>query len=172
MARLQMTIDSLRVHPENFEKIVVLKVEGEEELYLPFAIGQAEFDALTIKMQGGTSLNPLTHDLFVSVINGLGANVNSMTLSDFQDGSFYAKLLLDVDRIQVELDCRPSDAMNIALSAEAPMFVEDEVLNKAGFRIKDGKPVPRITDKTKDDIWYLVTTSIEDYSARYNLRLS
>lgn len=172
MARYQMAIDSLTVHPENFEKIVILKVEGDEDLCLPFAIGQAEFDALTIKMQNGLSLNPLTHDLFVSVVHGLGASVNSMTLSDFQDGTFYAKLLLDVGRVQVELDCRPSDAMNIALSANAPMFVDELVLDKAGFRTINGQTTPKVTDKTKDDISYLVTGTVEDYSARYNLRLS
>ncbi len=173
MARIPMTIDSLRVHPENFEKIVILKIEHKgADLYLPFAIGQAEFDALTIRMQSGTSLTPLTHDLFVSVTRRLGASVNSIILSDFRKGTFYARLLLDVDRVHVELDCRPSDALNIALSSEAPMFIEEEVLHKVGFRPENGEPLPDTALKIRNDLWHLATTTVEDSSSLYNLRLS
>ena len=173
MARIPMTIDSLRVHPENFEKIVILKIGNEgEDLYLPFAIGQAEFDALTIRMQGGTSLTPLTHDLFVSVTGQLGALVNSVTLNDFRKGTFYAQLVLNVNRVHVELDCRPSDALNIALSAGAPMFIEEEVLQKVDWRIRADKSGADTTKRNRNDLWYLATTTVEDNSGLYNLRLS
>ena len=169
MALIPMMIDGLRVHPENFEKIVILRIGSEgEDLYLPFAIGQAEFDALTVRIKGEGSLIHLSHDLFVSVTSQLGASVNSVILSDFKQGTFYARLLLDADRVHMELDCRPSDALNIALSANAPMFIEEEVLQKVGF----AESVPYTAKKAKDDLWHLATTTVEDNSSLYNLRLS
>ncbi len=167
MANIPMTIDGLGVHPDNFEKIVILRIEdGEETTCLPFVIGQAEFDALTVKTQGGVSLTPLTHDLFVSIIAQLGGKIDYIIINDFKDGIFYARLILDVKGIKVELDCRPSDALNIASSAKASMYISNELMPRLISNSMSS------TWRQKDDFKYLAATTVEDSGTFSTIRFS
>ena len=86
---------------------------------------------------------PLTHDLLCSVIEALGATINSIVVSDLKNDTFYAKILLSVDGEQMEVDSRPSDALALAVRAEVPIFAEETVLDKAGILLdrETGKPV-------------------------------
>ncbi len=86
---------------------------------------------------------PLSHDLLYSIINALGATINFIVLSDLNRDTFYTKIILNVDGGQVEVDSRPSDALALALRAEAPMYVEEAVLDKAGILLdkETGKPI-------------------------------
>ena len=139
---IEMTIDSIRVSMMNYQRVVILK-EKIDERYLPIWIGPAEADAIAVKLQGVTIPRPLTHDLLCSVINDLGATINSIIVSDLKNDTFYAKIILNVDGGQVEIDSRPSDALALAVRAEAPIFAEDIVLDKAGIFLdkETGKPV-------------------------------
>ena len=76
---------------------------------------------------------PLTHDLLISIIDALGATINSIVVSDLKNDTFYAKVILSVDGEQMEVDSRPSDALALAVRAEVPIFAEDSVLDKAGI---------------------------------------
>lgn len=144
---IEMRIDSIRVSMMNYQRVVILK-ESDSDRYLPIWIGPAEADAIAIKLQGVTPPRPLTHDLLESIINKLGASVNCIIVNDLQNDTFYAKLILDVSGEQMELDSRPSDAMAIAIRAEAPIYAEEAVLDRAGILVdsETGKPIP----KTKD----------------------
>jgi bifunctional DNase/RNase len=139
---IEMTIDSIRVSLMNYQRVVILK-EKAAERYLPIWIGPAEADAIAIKLQGVTVPRPLTHDLLHSVIGTLGATVNSIIISDLKSDTFYAKILLAEDGGQTEIDCRPSDAMALAVRAEVPIFADEAVLDKAGILLdkETGKPV-------------------------------
>ncbi len=77
---------------------------------------------------------PLTPDLLSSVIDTLGASVDSIVINDLRDNTFYASLILNVDWMQVEVDSRPSDAIAIAVRVRAPIYVEEAVLDKAGIQ--------------------------------------
>lgn len=87
---------------------------------------------------------PLTHDLLGNVIGALGATVNSIIVSDLQNDTFFAKIILAVDGKQVEIDSRPSDAIALAVRVKVPIFAEEAVLEKAGIIIdpETGKPTP------------------------------
>ncbi|MBT9144008.1 MAG: hypothetical protein DDT32_01241 [Syntrophomonadaceae bacterium] len=141
---IEMSIDSIRVNMMNYQRVVILREKGTER-YLPIWIGPAEADAIAIKLQGVIPPRPLTHDLLESVINKLGASVNSVIVSDLQNDTFYAELILDVKGEQLELDSRPSDAMAIAIRANAPIYVEEVVLDRVGILIdhETGKPIPQ-----------------------------
>ena len=86
---------------------------------------------------------PLTHDLLHSVIDALGATINSIIVSDLRSDTFYAKIILNVDGGQIEVDSRPSDALALAVRAEAPIYAEEIVLDKAGILLdkESGKPI-------------------------------
>jgi len=139
---VEMTIDSIRVSLMNYQRVVILK-EKETERYLPIWIGPAEADAIAVKLQGVTVPRPLTHDLLQSVIDGLGATVNSIIVSDLKNDTFYAKIVLNVDGGQMEVDSRPSDALALAVRTEVPIYAEEAVLDKAGILLdkETGKPV-------------------------------
>ena len=143
MAMIEMTIDSIRVSLMNYQRVVILK-EKMAERYLPIWIGPAEADAIAVKLQGVTVPRPLTHDLLHMVIDNLGATINSIIVSDLKNDTFYAKIILNVDGGQMEVDSRPSDALALAVRAEAPIYAEETVLDKAGIILdkETGKPIP------------------------------
>ncbi len=92
---------------------------------------------------------PLTHDLLRSVIDALGASVHSIVVSELKSDTFYAKIVLDVNGGQMEIDSRPSDALALAVRTETPIYVEEEVLDKAGIMLdhETGKPTGLTEDK-------------------------
>ena len=106
---IEMTIDSIRVSLMNYQRVVILK-EKSSDRYLPIWIGPAEADAIAVKLQGVSVPRPLTHDLLNSVIDTLGAAINSIIVNDLKNDTFYAKVILDADGKQIEVDSRPSDA--------------------------------------------------------------
>jgi len=145
---IEMTIDSIRVSLMNYQRVVILK-EKTAKRYLPIWIGPAEADAIAVKLQGVTVPRPLTHDLLSSVIDSLGATIDSIVVSDLKSDTFYAKILLNVDGEQVEIDSRPSDALALAVRVEVPIYAEEAVLDKAGILLDEetGKPVLEETEE-------------------------
>jgi len=97
---IEMTIDSIRVSLMNYQRVVILEEKGTEEAvkrYLPIWIGPAEADAIAVKLQNVNVPRPLTHDLLRSVIDALGATINSIIISDLKNDTFYAKINLALD---------------------------------------------------------------------------
>jgi hypothetical protein len=111
--------------------VVVLK-EEDVERYLAIWIGPYEADAITIRLQGVEVARPLTHDLLRQSIQKLGANVSHILVNDLQDDTFYARVIMDRDGERIELDSRPSDAIALAVRVQAPIFVSEEVMERAG----------------------------------------
>ena len=124
---VEMTIDSIRVSLMNYQRVVILK-EKAAERYLPIWIGAAEADAIAVKLQGVTVPRPLTHDLLRLVIDTLGASIDSIIVSDLKNDTFYAKIILNVDGGQLEVDSRPSDALALAVRTDVPIYAEEAVL--------------------------------------------
>jgi hypothetical protein len=141
---IEMVIDSIRVSLMNYQRVVILK-EKMAERYLPIWIGPAEADAIAVKLQDVTVPRPLTHDLLRSVIDVLGATINSIIVSELKNDTFYAKIILNVDGGQMEVDSRPSDALALAVRAEVPIYAEEVVLDKAGILLdkETGKLIPQ-----------------------------
>ncbi|MFC2047978.1 bifunctional nuclease family protein [Chloroflexota bacterium] len=139
---IEMTIESIRVSLMNYQRVVILK-EKIADRYLPIWIGPAEADAIAAKLQGVTVPRPLTHDLLRSVIEALGASVHSVIVNDLRNDTFYAKITLDVNGGQMEVDSRPSDALALAVRVDVPVYVEESVLDKAGILLdkETGKPI-------------------------------
>lgn len=150
---IEMNIDSIRVSLMNYQRVVILK-EKDARRYLPIWIGPAEADAIAVKLQGVNVPRPLTHDLLSSVIDSLGASIDSIIVNDLKSDTFYAKIVLNVDGGQVEIDSRPSDALALAVRAEVTIYADEAVLDKAGILLDEetGKPLMDGVDEadTKD----------------------
>lgn len=150
---IEMSIDSIRVSLMNYQRVVILKEKVPEAVeiksdirYLPIWIGPAEADAIAVKLQNVPLARPLTHDLLHSVIITLGASVSFIIVNELREDTFYAKIILNVNGGQIEIDSRPSDALALAVRVKpsVPIFVEESVLDKAGIILdqETGKPVP------------------------------
>ena len=138
---IEMTIDSIRVSLMNYQRVVILK-EKNTERYLPIWIGPAEADAIAVILQDVKLPRPLTHDLLQSVINTLGATVESIVVNDLKNDTFFARINLKVDGNATEVDSRPSDALALAVRTQVPIFVDESVMDKAGILLdkETGKP--------------------------------
>lgn len=145
---VEMVIDSIRVSLMNYQRVVILK-EKASDRYLPIWIGPSEADAITTKLQGASAPRPMTHDLLTSVIGVLGGNVEYIVVTDLKNDTFYATIYLNVKGAQLEVDSRPSDAFALAVRVEAPIYVDDSVLDKAGILLdkETGKPIFEDMDK-------------------------
>lgn len=141
-AMREMIIDSIRVSIVNYQQRVVILRVKESNRYLPIWIGPTEADAIAFKLQDVAAPRPLTHDLLKTVITTLGAEVKRILVSDLNNDTFYAKIILEVNGTDVEVDSRPSDAIALAVRTDAPIFAHDDVIEKAGVEMdEEGRPV-------------------------------
>ena len=148
---IEMVIDSIRVSLMNYQRVVILR-EKAAERYLTIWIGPAEADAIAVKLQGATVPRPLSHDLLHSIIGALGAILNCIVINDLRSDTFYAKIILNVDGGQIEIDSRPSDALALAVRTDSLIYVEESVLDRAGILLdkETGKPISEEERKGAD----------------------
>lgn len=125
----------------NMGFVVFLKTE-QGPLTLPIFIGAAEAQAIAFVLEKVKPPRPLTHDLLKSLMDNLECRIKRIEICDLQENTFYAKLLIEWNGVETELDSRPSDAIALALRFAAPIFVADEVMESAGVVVKDEGPVP------------------------------
>lgn len=140
---VEMVVDSIRVSLMNYQRVVILK-EKDTNRYLPIWIGASEADAIAVKLQGVSTPRPLTHDLLQSVVDALGARVQSVVVNDLKNDTFFAKITLAVDGSQMEIDSRPSDAIALAVRVQVPIYADESVLDRAGIWLdkESGKLIP------------------------------
>lgn len=135
MALVRMDIQTLAVGAGPVPSLVVLKThceDGEEPIQLPIRIGGIEATCITMGLDGEVRTRPLTHDLLRSVIESLGATLTSVAIVDVHDTTFFAQLRM-VDQLGREtvVDCRPSDAIALAVRMDVPILADESVLNAA-----------------------------------------
>ena len=116
--------------PSSNLPIVILHDEKDDR-YLPIWIGLFEAQAIAMSMEGIEAPRPMTHDLFHNSLTELGARVVRVVISDLQDSTFFAQIVVETGSREQILDARPSDAIALALRAEAAVLVSAEVLEKA-----------------------------------------
>ena len=129
---VEMVIESVRVHMLSNRHVVILK-DTEGDRYLPIWIGAWEASAIAMRLQGLAAERPLTHDLFAAALDRLGVRVERVVISELTDETYHARIHLERDGVQVEVDARPSDALALAVRAEVPIFAADEVLAQAAL---------------------------------------
>ena len=133
MTRLvEMQIESVRVHMLSNRHVVILK-DNEGDRYLPIWIGAWEASAIAMRLQGLAAERPLTHDLFAAALDRLGVRVERVVISELTDETYHARIHLERDGVQVEVDARPSDALALAVRAEVQIFAADDVLAQAAL---------------------------------------
>lgn len=142
---IEVVIDSIRISLISQHRIVMLRdVDGERQL--PIWIGPCEAEAITIELQDVEIARPVTHDLLKNTITEMGGTVSHILINELRDQVFYARLFVDVSGDMLEIDCRPSDAIAVAVRAKVPVFVDEAVMEEAGI-----VPEPDIEDEVGGD---------------------
>lgn len=130
---IEVVIDSIRISLVSQHRIVLLR-EVDSERQLPIWIGPCEADAITIELQDVRVARPLTQDLLKNVISELGGAVSHVLIKELNESVFHARLFINVEGEQDprEVDCRPSDAIALAVRAKVPIFITEDVMDVAG----------------------------------------
>ena len=111
-------------------QVMYLKeTEGDREF--PIVIGLYEAMQINRRIQGKTTPRPLTHDLVINVIRELGGQLEYIYIHDLREHTYYAKLVVRCNGETVEIDSRPSDAIAVAVTLGAPIYVDESVLERA-----------------------------------------
>jgi bifunctional DNase/RNase len=127
---IEMKVENRVLDPKSNMPIVVLKNRTSGKS-LPIGIGIFEASAIALELDGVNSPRPLTHDLLKSIIEKLNAKVSKVYINGLKDNTFYAKILLEVAQRKLNIDCRPSDAIALALRTNSPIFVEEKIIADA-----------------------------------------
>lgn len=110
---------------------VVLLMDLANKTGLPIWIGPFEANAIAMKLKKIDSHRPMTHDLIHRVLNTLDSHVMKIVVNDLKESTYYALIHLNRRGEEIVIDSRPSDAIAIALAADAPIFVSEDVIEKA-----------------------------------------
>lgn len=153
----RLDIVGVRVELPSKQPIVLLKEVGGER-YLPIWIGAVEATAIAFAQEGITTARPMTHDLMRDVLRALRTELTRVTITDLQDGVFFATLVFANG---VEVSARPSDAIALAMRMGAPVYGEESVLAEAGITVPEEQEQENELEKFRE---FLDTISPEDFN--------
>lgn len=142
---IEVKVDSIRASLMSEHRVVVLK-DINAERYLPIWIGPYEAEAIAIRLRDIEVARPLTHDLLHNVITEMGGEISHIAVSDLRNDTFYGRIVVNLNGQQVEIDSRPSDAIALAVRANVPIFVAENVMAQAGII-----PETDVTEEMDDD---------------------
>ena len=117
------------------QPIVLLKT-AEGNKFLPIWIGHPEAAAILMKLQSATTPRPMTHDLVTDMLEQLGAQVVRITVTELRENTFFAQITVQQDGSEVDIDSRPSDAIALAIRADAPIYAADEVIEESAIEFE------------------------------------
>jgi len=133
LEKIQCEILGLSSSPSTGGAYAILLKEYEGNRRLPIIIGAFEAQAIALEIEGIKPPRPLTHDLIKQLTDNLGATVIEIVVDELRENTFYAKVILEASGMVQEIDARPSDAIALAVRADAPIYVANSVMEAAAF---------------------------------------
>ncbi len=128
---IEVKVETIRVRLTGRERVILLKeLDGERQL--PIYIGISEADAISIALKGVKHSRPLTHDLLTEVIATLGGKLQYVLISELKKDIFFAVLHIDQNGREIDIDARSSDSIAVAVRTKVPIYVSEEIMEKAG----------------------------------------
>jgi hypothetical protein len=131
---IEMKVDGIAVDAANRSPIILLR-DSSDRRALPIYIGQDQARAIISVLKNETPPRPLTHDLFVDLLEEWNMTLERVVIHSLQDNTFYASLTIVQGEIKKELDARPSDAIALALRTNSPIWVLEEVVADASIPV-------------------------------------
>jgi len=127
---VKMELKRIIINEVHDQQVVMLReVDGDRSF--PIVIGIFEATSIDRRVKNLPSPRPLTHDLIATVINSLGGDLEDIFINELLEHTYFAKLRIRKDGELIEIDCRPSDAIALAVTAKVPIFVAEDVLGAA-----------------------------------------
>jgi uncharacterized protein len=126
---IRMTIAHLGLDRSTQSPVVVLREDGGERT-LPIWIGAPEANAIAMELKGEKPARPMTHDLLKQLLLGLGGQLQRVTITQLRENTYLAELLVHRGDQLFEIDARPSDSIALALRTQAPIFANEELLDR------------------------------------------
>ncbi len=134
---IQVELSKIIIDEKRQDQVIVLK-EKKGDRQFPIVIGVLEASSIKMKISNIKVPRPMTHDLLVDTVRQLGAKLEKLIIDKLVDNTFHAKLMLKTaDGKTAKVDARPSDGIALAVRFGSPIFVEEEVMEKAAiFKIE------------------------------------
>lgn len=117
------------------QPIVLLKT-ADGNKFLPIWIGHPEAAAILMKLQSQAPPRPMTHDLLSDMLEQLGVTISRITVTELRENTFFAQITVTQDGQEIEIDSRPSDAIALAIRAEAPIYAADRVIEESAIEFE------------------------------------
>jgi hypothetical protein len=133
---IELTVETVAIDSNNSPVVVLREATGQRRLQI--WIGAAEAVAITVELEGQKLPRPMTHDLIRNILSELQVTVVKVVITDLREPTYFARLFLRTDGMTKEIDCRPSDAIALALRAQAPIFIPDDLLDRIEAERKKG----------------------------------
>jgi bifunctional DNase/RNase len=149
--KIECEILGLSSSPSTGGAYAILLKELEGHRRLPIIIGAFEAQAIALEMEGIKPPRPLTHDLLKQITDNLGAIVNEVIIDELRENTFFAKIIIEVSGLTQEVDARPSDAIALAVRAEAPIYVAATVMDAAAFIPSEEDEIGEIAPEISPD---------------------
>lgn len=128
---VKMELSRIIIDERRQDQVIVLK-EKQGDRQIPIVIGFMEASSIKIKVSGVDVPRPMTHDLFLQVIDALGGQLQKVIIDKLVNNTFFAKLELKTKSGEIKLiDARPSDSIALAVRFKAPIFVSDDVIEQS-----------------------------------------
>lgn len=157
----EVNIAGMTMDPTSNTPIIILKlVNGEQAI--PIWIGLLEATSIASALRNIKFDRPMTHDLFKNFVGSLNIDVAKVEVCDLKDNTFYAKIYFMSEEKNFSMDARPSDAIAIALRFQAPIYVDDKVIEKSQALETDGEMLDQ-TEEGKKWAEYLENLSPDDF---------
>jgi uncharacterized protein len=142
MSLTKVDFFDLRYDHRHKSPVLFLK-DTKKEKYLPVWIGELEASSIELAVIRKAAPRPLTHDLFASVLRTLGVQLRSVTIDRLENGTYYATMHLSWEGGEVQVDCRPSDAIALALRENTLIYVDEELMYNIKFvELQEGEELP------------------------------
>lgn len=163
---IEMHLGGLGFDPKNMSPIVLLR-DSEERNFLPIWIGMFEAAAIAMELQEFEPPRPMTHDLFMNVVERLGATVEQVIINEINDNTFFAIINLKKEGEDdfIAIDARPSDAIAVAVRSRSSIFVSESVMAKA--RMVNAEKDEKETEKFNS---FIDNIKPEDFSEYFDSR--
>ena len=156
---IEMSLAGVRIELPTQSPIVLLREQGGDR-YLPIWIGQSEAQAIAIALQGVVTPRPMTHDLLKNILDEVAVQVDSISITELREGTFYAAINLRRNGSSYEVSSRPSDAIALAVRLGCPILANEDVLAEAGILIPNEGEEEEEVEKFRE---FLENVNPEDF---------
>ena len=167
MVLVEVKVQSLGLDRTTNNPVVILQESGGDRI-LPIWIGPGEASAIAMQMADMTFTRPLTHDLMVSVLGGLGGSLERVVITRVEDNTYFAELIIHRDDEVVTVDARPSDSIALALRTQATILADDALLEQVTVEISEGESVGMDSDALWSPEPETTGESLKEYLRKLN----